>query len=159
MGHLFWERLDCFSEMHFCSTAHRSSRQRTWIKSWSRNKSHPHDCVYRRNIITETSCLWLIYLKEKMEIAGNWGTFLPCMQKILYFTSTRFFLRSADLLSVNKVDKKLHTTATLLTIQMTFNCNIAQLHGYIHSENYKPRASCRIDKNQFCYYLVSYGIV
>lgn len=67
------------------------------------------------------------------------------------------------LLSVDKVDKKLQALTPLLTIQIfpddLLNCNIVQLHGYIKSENYKPRASCRRKKNQFGCYLVSYGMV
>lgn len=54
------------------------------------------------------------------------------------------------LLSVDKVDKKLQAVTLLLTSQTLpndlLNCNIMELHGYIKSENYKPRASCRRKK-------------
>lgn len=65
-----------------------------------------------------------------------------------YFTSTRFFLGSRSArLSGNQVERKLHALLMLLRTKMPsddlLNYNIVQLHEYIKSGNYKPRASRR----------------
>lgn len=67
------------------------------------------------------------------------------------FNPNHSVILKGRLVSVDKVDKKLHALTLLLTIQILpndlLNCNMIQLHGYIKSENYKPRASCRRKKS------------
>lgn len=67
------------------------------------------------------------------------------------FNTNHSVIPKDRLVSVDKVDKKLQALMLLLTIQILpddlLNCSIMQLHGYIKSESYKPRASCRRKKS------------